>query len=74
MGMTPTAAFAACPQVREPTCSASSSPPPMSGPMSSGKFFERGDVGMVEALADLEADELLREQVVVLLRSSAQLA
>ena len=31
------------------------------------QFHERGDDGMFEFLADLEADELLREQVVLLL-------
>jgi hypothetical protein len=29
------------------------------------QFHERGAAGMVEVLADLEADELLREQVVL---------
>lgn len=32
------------------------------------QFHERGDEGMVEVLTDLEADELLREQVVLILR------
>lgn len=32
------------------------------------QFHERGDEGMVETLSDLEADELMRAQVVALLR------
>jgi hypothetical protein len=32
------------------------------------QFYERGDEGMVEILSDLEADELLRERVVLILR------
>lgn len=32
------------------------------------QFHERGDAGMVELLAELEADELLRERVVLTLR------
>ena len=35
------------------------------------QFHERGDDGMVEVLAELEADELLREQVTLLLRRLA---
>ena len=34
------------------------------------QFHERGDDGMVEVLADLEGDELLRAQVVLLLRGA----
>ena len=34
------------------------------------QFHERGDDGMVEALTDLEADEIVRLQVVELLRST----
>ena len=33
------------------------------------QFHERGDEGMVEALTDLEADDLLREQVILVLRT-----
>jgi hypothetical protein len=33
------------------------------------QFHDRGVSGMVEVLAELEADELLREQVVPLLRT-----
>jgi hypothetical protein len=36
------------------------------------QFHERGDDGMVEVLSDLEADELLRLQVIVELRRPAQ--
>ena len=36
------------------------------------QFHEREDAGMVEVLADLEGDELLREQVILLLRASLQ--
>lgn len=32
------------------------------------QFYERGDEGMVEILTDLESDELIREQVVLILR------
>lgn len=32
------------------------------------QFHDRGDDGMVEVLTDLEADELLRERVVMILR------
>jgi hypothetical protein len=32
------------------------------------QFHERGDDGMVEVLAELEADGLLREQIIILLR------
>jgi hypothetical protein len=32
------------------------------------QFHERGDDGMVEMLAELEADELLRERVILMLR------
>jgi hypothetical protein len=34
------------------------------------QFHERGDDGMVAVLTGLEADELLREQVVILLREA----
>lgn len=34
------------------------------------QFYERGDDGMVEVLADLEADELVRLQVIEELRRS----
>ncbi len=32
------------------------------------QFYERGDEGMVEVLSDLEADELVRLQVIAVLR------
>ena len=34
------------------------------------QFHERGDDGMVEVLTELEADELLRSQVIDVLRDS----
>ena len=34
------------------------------------QFHDRGDEGMVEALAELEADDLLRWQVIEQLRSA----
>ncbi|MGH2966207.1 MAG: hypothetical protein ACRDMH_12635 [Solirubrobacterales bacterium] len=34
------------------------------------QFHERGDDGMVDVMTALEADDLLREQVVLLLRGS----
>jgi hypothetical protein len=34
------------------------------------QFHERGDDGMVEMLSDLEADDLMREQVILLLRQA----
>jgi hypothetical protein len=33
------------------------------------QFYERGDDGMVEVLSDLEADELIRVQVIEALQS-----
>ena len=34
------------------------------------QFHERGDEGMVEVLADLESDELMRERVILSLRET----
>jgi hypothetical protein len=34
------------------------------------QFHERGDTGMVEVLTELEADDLLRLQVIELLRET----
>ncbi len=36
------------------------------------QFYERGDEGMVEVLCDLEADELIRIQVIAALRPLGQ--
>jgi hypothetical protein len=36
------------------------------------QFHERGDVGMVEVLTELEADDLLRLQVIDELRSASR--